>query len=84
MPRLPLVEIEPARSEEVKAAYGRARAEYGYVFPLIQTLAHSPRTLTNFLPFISELAGDHGHSVLPSRTKELVILKTSMTNACQY
>ena len=49
--------------------------------PIVAALAHVPELLDVCLPFLSVVFGP---TALPTRTKELVILRTSARLACDY
>lgn len=56
----------------------------GRVPNFIATVAHSPAVVRWLVPFIATLHREGTGSVLDARTKNLVILKTSMVNGCEY
>jgi AhpD family alkylhydroperoxidase len=49
--------------------------------PLVAAFAHVPELLEAVMPFLSAI---YGPSALPSRIKEIVILRTSALLACRY
>jgi len=56
----------------------------GRVPNFMATVAHSPAVLRWLIPFVATLHREGTGSVLDARTKNLVILKTSLVNGCEY
>src|SRR5712692_6772515 len=84
MPRISLVDPESA-PPDTKAAYDEIRTMWGgQVFTDWQPLGGSPQILVALSRLFYNLQGEHGGSLADVRDKELVAIKTSHVNDCQY
>jgi uncharacterized peroxidase-related enzyme len=69
---------------EVRQMWGDIEETLGRVPNFIATVAHSPAVVRWLVPFVATLHREGTGSVLDARTKNLVILKTSLVNGCEY
>jgi uncharacterized peroxidase-related enzyme len=84
MPRVELVDPETA-PPETKAAYDEIRADWGgMLFTDWRPLGHSPRIMVAVHKLFFNLQGEKGGSLTDVRDKELVAIKTSYLNGCDY
>lgn len=84
MPRVQLVAPETA-PPETKAAYEEIRGDWGgMLFTDWQPLGLSPRIMVAVHKLFFYLQGEKGGSLTDVRDKELVAIKTSHMNGCQY
>jgi AhpD family alkylhydroperoxidase len=74
-PRVSL--IEPDQAPLLARPYYRGEA----TSPIVASLAHVPEALDVAMPFIGTVLGE---SAIDARTKELVILRTSVRLGCTY
>lgn len=84
MPRVELVDPVTA-PPETKAAYDEIRADWGgMLFTDWRPLGHSPQIMVAVHKLFFRLQGEHGGSLTDVRDKELVAIKTSYLNGCDY
>jgi AhpD family alkylhydroperoxidase len=84
MARITLVE-PGSGSVETEAAYEQLRELWGgQVFTDWQPLGRSPEVLVAFARFFHTLQGERGGSITDVRDKELVAIRTSALNRCDY
>ncbi len=76
MPRISYVEMDQA-PPEVREVYEKALK--GKPGSLHKILAHRPEVLKNLLPFYGSIGKAIGH-----RLYEIVYIRVSMINACNY
>ena len=75
---MPKINLITAESAPLTTQSYFAKGQPG---PIVSSLAHVPDLLPSALPFISTALNPIG---LDLRTKEIVILRTSVLQACQY
>lgn len=79
------VEMLPEKPEGDAGAFFEAvRAMLGRVPHSYRVLAKSPLVAKVLLPFNAVLQREGAGSLLPTRIKEMVIIKTSQLNGCAY
>jgi uncharacterized peroxidase-related enzyme len=84
MPRVELVDPDTAPAE-TKAAYDEIRSDWGgMLFTDWRPLGHSPQIMVAVHKLFFRLQGEHGGSLTDVRDKELVAIKTSYMNGCDY
>lgn len=83
MARIDPVDPDQA-TEDVQRIWKGVETLLGRVPNFFRTLMHSPDVARWFLPFCATLHREGAGSVLELRIKNLVVLKTSETNACAY
>jgi uncharacterized peroxidase-related enzyme len=84
MPRVELVDPETA-APETQAAYDEIRNDWGgMLFTDWRPLGHSPQIMVAVHKLFFRLQGEHGGSLTDVRDKELVAIKTSYLNGCDY
>jgi len=84
VPRVELVDPETA-PPETKAAYDEIRADWGgMLFTDWRPLGSSPRIMVAVHKLFFNLQGEKGGSLTDVRDKELVAIKTSYLNGCDY
>lgn len=84
MPRVELVDPETA-PPETKAAYDEIRADWGgMLFTDWRPLGLSPRIMVAAHKLFFNLQGEKGGSLTDVRDRELVAIKTSHMNGCDY
>lgn len=84
MPRVELVDPDSA-PPETKAAYDEIRADWGgMLFTDWRPLGHSPQIMVAVHKLFFRLQGEHGGSLTDVLDKELVAIKTSYMNGCDY
>lgn len=69
--------VEPAQAPLLARPYYRAEG----TSPIVSSLAHVPEALEVTMPFVSVVLGP---SAIDARTKELVIVRTSVLLECRY
>ena len=83
-----MARIEPVTRDgagpEVSQMWDDIAETLGRVPNFIATVAHSPAVVRWLVPFVATLHREGTGSVLDARTKNLVILKTSLVNGCEY
>ena len=84
MPRVELVDPESA-PPETQAAYDEIRADWGgMLFTDWRPLGLSPQIMVAAHKLFFNLQGEKGGSLTDVRDKELVAIKTSYLNGCDY
>jgi uncharacterized peroxidase-related enzyme len=84
MPRVELVDPETAPAE-TKAAYDEIRRDWGgMLFTDWRPLGLSPTIMLSAHKLFFNLQGEKGGSLTDVRDKELVAIKTSYMNGCDY
>lgn len=84
VPRVELVDPETAPSA-TRAAYDEIREDWGgMLFTDWRPLGHSPQIMVAAHKLFFRLQGEHGGSLTDVRDKELVAIKTSYLNGCDY
>lgn len=84
MPRVNLVDPETA-PPETKAAYDEIRSDWGgMLFTDWRPLGLSPRIMLAVHKLFFNLQGEKGGSLVDVKDKELVAIKTSHMNGCDY
>lgn len=83
MARLPYVP-DDVNDELVQLYFAGCRQLLGRVPNSARVRAHTPHVALWYVPFLVTLQREGAGGVLDSRTKELAILKVSLTNACAY
>jgi len=77
--------VNPVSNEkapaELRETYQQLQQRLGKVPNVFAVMAHRPKVLGIFLPLYSEVIQ---RGTIEPRFKELVYLKTSMTNGCEY
>lgn len=66
---------------EVKGVYDNLAGMFGRMPNIFAVMAHRPGVLKNFLPLYTSVMGE---GTVELKYKELVYLKTSMLNGCEY
>lgn len=72
-----ILPVEPAQAPLLARPYYRAEG----TSPIVTSLAHVPEALEVTMPFVSVVLGP---SAIDARTKELVIVRTSVLLECRY
>ena len=83
MGRINMVEVDGATGE-VANLFGAVTAMLGRVPNSYRVLARSPLVAKFLAPFNAVLQRQGAGSVLPTRIKEMVVIKTSHLNGCKY
>lgn len=83
MPRIEMLDPESA-TEDVATLFTAASAMLGRVPNSYRTLAHTPFIAKLLLPFNAALQREGAGSILTTRIKEMVVIKTSQLNGCKY
>jgi len=83
MTRINLIETEDADGDAA-ALFSAATDMLGRVPNSYRTLAHTPLIAKLLLPFNAALQREGAGSVLTTRIKEMVVIKTSQLNGCRY
>ena len=81
--RISLIDPEDA-SGDTKVLFDAVEAMLGRVPAPYQTMAHSPLVAKMMVPFNAVLQRQGAGSVLDTRLKEMVVIKTSHINGCNY
>ena len=77
--------IDPAAADErTKILFDAVTAMLGRVPHSYRVLAQSPLVAMMLVPFNAVLQRQGAGSVLPTRLKEMVVIKTSHINGCRY
>ena len=77
--------IDPGTADDrVKILFGAVTAMLGRVPNSYRVLAQSPLVAMMLVPFNAVLQRQGAGSVLPTRLKEMVVIKTSHINGCRY
>ena len=83
MARIPRINPENA-PPEIKEFYGAVTGLIGRVPNAYRTLAHAPYLAMLFLPFQAANQRDWPGSRLSGKMKEMIVIKTSHVNGCDY
>lgn len=83
MTRVPLLTDDEA-DELTKAFWDGCTELIGRVPNSMRVYGRVPKVAMWMLPFLASLQREGAGGRLDGRTKELVVLKTSLTNACEY
>lgn len=83
MSRIKMIDVEGAQGE-IGTLFEAVTAMLGRVPNSYRFLAHSPLVAKVLLPFNAVLQREGAGSVLPTRLKEMVVIKTSHLNGCAY
>jgi len=81
--RIPLVSGEGA-SGDTKVLFDAVEAMLGRVPASYQAMAHSPIVAKMLVPFNAVLQREGAGSVLQTKIKEMIVIKTSHLNGCEY
>ncbi len=81
--RVPLISGEDA-SGDTKVLFDAVEAMLGRVPASYQVLAHSPHVAKTLVPFNATLQREGAGSVLETKIKEMIVIKTSHLNGCAY
>ena len=83
MGRINMIDVDSAKGE-VANLFDAVTAMLGRVPNSYRVLAHSPLVAKMLVPFNGVLQRQGAGSVLSTRLKEMVIIKTSHLNGCKY
>ena len=83
MSRISHIELEDAEGE-VANLYEAVTVMLGRVPHSYRALAHAPLMAKMLLPFNAVMQREGAGSVLTTKLKEMVVIKTSQTNGCAY
>lgn len=83
MSRVPLLGPEEAEGEIARTFGILGGFQRRHVNSVLAT-AHSPFLLRIFYPLVQTLMREGLGTVLPSRIKEIAVIKTSQINGCDY
>lgn len=83
MDRIKMIDTETAEGE-VADLFEAATAMLGRVPNFYRFLAHSPLVAKALLPFNAVMQRQGAGSILSTRIKEMVVIKTSHVNGCKY
>lgn len=81
--RISLIDPDDA-SGDTKVLYDAVDAMLGRVPASYQAMAHSPLVAKMLVPFNAVLQRQGAGSVLETKIKEMVVIKTSHLNGCAY
>ena len=81
--RISLVSAEDATGD-TKVLFDAVTAMLGRVPASYQAMAHSPLVAKMLVPFNASLQREGAGSVLETKIKEMVVIKTSHVNGCAY
>lgn len=81
--RLPLVDTDAA-SGDTEVLFDAVTAMLGRVPASYQVMAHSPLVAKMLVPFNAVLQRQGAGSVLETKIKEMIVIKTSHLNGCDY
>ncbi|MGI9594600.1 MAG: hypothetical protein ACR2QK_00485 [Acidimicrobiales bacterium] len=81
--RVPMIEPEEAAGD-VKVLYDAVEAMLGRVPHSYRIMANSPHVAKMLVPFNAVLQRQGAGSVLGTKIKEMVVIKTSHLNGCAY
>ena len=81
--RISLIEPEDATGD-TKILYDAVDAMLGRVPASYRAMAHSPLVAKMLVPFNAVLQRQGAGSVLETKLKEMVVIKTSHLNGCDY
>lgn len=83
MGRVPMIDDEQADGA-VADVFGAVEAMLGRVPNSYRVLAHSPQVAQFLAPFNAVLQRQGAGSILSTKLKEMVVVKTSHVNGCAY
>lgn len=83
MDRIRMLETENAKGE-VASLFDAATEMLGRVPNSYRVLARSPLVAKLLLPFNAVLQREGAGSILTTKIKEMVVIKTSQLNGCKY
>jgi len=83
MPRIKMIDGDEVKGE-VKLLFDAVTAMLGRVPNSYRVLARVPLVSKLLLPFNASMQREGAGSLLTSKIKEMVIIKTSHINACNY
>lgn len=81
--RISLIRQEDATGD-TKVLYEAVDAMLGRVPASYQVMAHSPHVAKMLVPFNAVLQREGAGSVLETKLKEMIVIKTSHLNGCAY
>lgn len=81
--RVPLISGDDATGD-TKVLFDAVEAMLGRVPASYQVLAHSPQVAKMLVPFNAVLQREGAGSVLETKIKEMIVIKTSHLNGCAY
>lgn len=83
MSRIDMIEPNDA-SGDVAILFDAVAAMLGRVPNSYRVMAHAPHVAKTLVPFNAVLQRQGAGSVLPTKLKEMVVIKTSHLNGCAY
>lgn len=83
MSRLRIIQPEEAEGEVAQLFEGTTNL-VGRVPNAVRIMANSPLVARFLVPFVVVCQREGGGSVLSTRLKEMVVIKTSHLNGCEY
>jgi len=83
MSRIEMVDLD-IDDKEIQNMYAAVTAMLGRVPNSYRTLARSPLVAKMLVPFNAVVQREGAGSVLSTKIKEMVVIKTSHVNACSY
>ena len=83
MDRLSMVDVE-IEDKTAKSVYKAAVDMLGRVPNSYRVMMHSPLVLMTLLPFNAVMQREGAGSILSAKLKEMVVVKTSHVNGCEY
>lgn len=83
MDRIKMLETENAKGE-VASLFDAATEMLGRIPNSYRVLARSPLVAKLLLPFNAVLQREGAGSILTTKIKEMVVIKTSQLNGCKY
>ncbi|MBT3765456.1 MAG: hypothetical protein HOB79_13435 [Rhodospirillaceae bacterium] len=83
MDRLTMLDTEIADTT-AKTVYDAAVDMLGRVPHSYRVMMHSPLVLMTLLPFNAVMQREGAGSILTTKLKEMVVVKTSHVNGCEY
>ncbi len=81
--RVPLIDPADATGD-VAVLYDAVEAMLGRVPHSYRVMAHSPHVAKMLVPYNAVLQREGAGSVLETKIKEMVVIKTSHLNGCDY
>lgn len=83
MSRIEMVDLD-TDDKEIKNLFTAVTAMLGRVPNSYRVLARSPLVAKMLIPFNAVVQREGAGSVLSTKLKEMVVIKTSHTNGCKY
>jgi len=83
MPRIEMVDLD-IEDNEIQNMFTAVKAMLGRVPNSYRTLARSPLVAKLLVPFNATVQREGAGSVLSTKIKEMVVIKTSHINECSY